>query len=476
MPAPFKLLLKNSIVFGIANIIQKLVPFIIIPIITAYLGQPSLKLYDVCFIYAYLFSWLVILGQDAAASVFYFDEKKENFNKRHVLSYAFWIQIFSLLVFFCFIFPFKETIAQSLFPSETSVATYWLLALNIVPGHILMNYGLNILLWKGKRKAYLFLCLFYAFITIGSVVYMVLVQKQSIITLFYIIIFTTTICGLAVILFLHKNIFVNPLPVNYHLLKKLLWFGLPFALTSFFYQLIPSIDRYFLLKFGFIESLPQYSLAAKIGGVINMATGAFVLAFTPYSMKKIHDEDAEKEVSYVFRLVSFIALMAVPVLLLFKYQLIQLFADLSYPLSVKLLPFFFFGWVFDLFTYFSMLGMYKSQQSFIIIILLAISTALIVALNFFLVPYYGVFGAAVSFTITKLFLFLVPLFYLKKYFKLTIHKQSFVLVLLLAMFCSYLAYIFNSLVYAIILISVIAALAYYIKKTFANQRLKNYFV
>ena len=70
-------LMKDSLVYGIANAIQKMIPFFIIPIVTGYLGQDALKIYDVSFVYAHLFSWLIISGQDAAAAILYFDEKKK---------------------------------------------------------------------------------------------------------------------------------------------------------------------------------------------------------------------------------------------------------------------------------------------------------------------------------------------------------------------------------------------------------------
>src|SRR5215210_2839649 len=123
-----KNLLKDSVVYGAANVIQKLVPFFIIPVVIHQLGQTALKLYDVSFVYAYLFSWLIILGQDAAASVFYFDQTKTSFNKKQVLGYGFLVQWIFLLVFAVVFFPFKTIIANNLFSADAEISYYWLLA------------------------------------------------------------------------------------------------------------------------------------------------------------------------------------------------------------------------------------------------------------------------------------------------------------------------------------------------------------
>ena len=70
-----KSLSRDSAFYAFASILQKLVPFLLVPLITGRLGGEALKLYDVSFAYAYLVSWLLILGQDNAGSILYFAEE-----------------------------------------------------------------------------------------------------------------------------------------------------------------------------------------------------------------------------------------------------------------------------------------------------------------------------------------------------------------------------------------------------------------
>src|SRR5687768_5666028 len=93
--AAVKRLFKDSVVYGIANVIQKITPLVIIPIVIKQLGDVAFKIYDLSFVYVYLFSSLVVLGQDSASSVFYF-EKDEKQHRRQVLSYSFLIQVSTL--------------------------------------------------------------------------------------------------------------------------------------------------------------------------------------------------------------------------------------------------------------------------------------------------------------------------------------------------------------------------------------------
>src|SRR5206468_6991374 len=141
----------NSIVYGIANSVQKLTPVIIIPIITNHLGKNALKVYDVAFIYSYLFCAIILLSLDTAASVFYFDRKNMKFDRKQVLSYCFYAQIVSLVFNFILIFSFRNAIGNSLFESDPSIKSYWLVAMWFIPGYMLFNYGLSVILWQNRR-------------------------------------------------------------------------------------------------------------------------------------------------------------------------------------------------------------------------------------------------------------------------------------------------------------------------------------
>jgi O-antigen/teichoic acid export membrane protein len=309
--AAVKRLFKDSVVYGLANIIQKVPPLIIIPIIIRYLGDEAFKIYDLSFVYAFLFSSLVVLGQDSAASVFFFEQQDKE-RRKQVLSYSFFIQVFTILAYLLFFYPFRYQIAIIVFHGDLKQVHFWIIALSIIPGYFMYNYGLNILLINSRRKTYVFLCCLQALLSVGGVYIAIIFIWGFRCHLFYALILAMTICGLVVTILLHREIFTRLFPLNFGLLEQLVLFGIPFALTSFFRQVIPSVDRYFLLKYHYGIELPQYILAVKLGSFINIAFAAFALAFTPYSLSKIHDKDAEQEISHIFHLVSIMALTSIP--------------------------------------------------------------------------------------------------------------------------------------------------------------------
>src|SRR4030095_15029904 len=112
-----KTLFKDSIIYGIANVLQKLVPFLVIPIITHYLGSKALKIYDVSFVYAYLFSWLIILGQDNASSILYFSNKDDK-DRKKLLKHGLVIQLAFFGVVASVFIPLRNILASLLFPQD----------------------------------------------------------------------------------------------------------------------------------------------------------------------------------------------------------------------------------------------------------------------------------------------------------------------------------------------------------------------
>ncbi len=120
--------------------------------------------------------------------------------------------------------------------------------------------------------------------------------------------------------------------------------------------------------------------------------------------------------------------------------------------------------MFDLFSYFSMLGVYKGQNSFMVVALFGSGILLISGLNIILIPRIGVYGAAIAFCVSKAALFFIPLVSLRKHFKLTLHSRSFIIAGGVAIVCSYLLYKVEWYAYCLIIVSILSGTGYYLYK------------
>jgi O-antigen/teichoic acid export membrane protein len=408
------------------------------------------------------------LGQDNATSILYFSDKDEH-SRRKILRHGLLIQLCFFAMLAVLFLPVRNFVASLLFPNENTIAAFWLKALLIIPGHIVLNYVLNIFLWSENRKNYVILCFTQVCLGITGIL-LAMFFHSGIEGIFWSLILATTITGLVGFAMANRIVALK-FQFDKSLIKKLVLMGAPFALTSFFQQLVPSIDRYFLLQFNYGNDLAQYALAVKIGGLLSIATSAFVLAFTPYSMNRIFEKNGEEQLSTLFLFVAPAMLLCIPIIILFKDVLVNLFADPSYDVSGKLLPLFFLGWAFDLFFYFSILGVYKSQKSYWMLFIFIAGIILISSLNFILVPRYGVFGAAAAFCITKAFLFFLPLIALRKFFKLSLNAVNFFGFLAASVLCSYLIYRLEFYQSLLLVAALITGSLFYLNSILQRHRL-----
>ncbi len=464
--------MKDTVIYGLASSVQKLIPLFTLPIITKHLGKAAVSTYDISFVYAMLFSWFVILGQDSAAASYYFDKENSAATKSKIVSYSLYIQLLSMVIMLSGIFLSRKLIAGLLFKGDANLQYFWSIALAMIPGHILLNYTLSVLRWNLKSVQYMCLCLFNTVATIVTVVGLVKFLNGSIKSIFIAYILSLFLTGLGGLWLIRKQILVKVAPVDFAMVRRLILFGLPFALSSFFNQLIPAIDRTFLLHFHYSGSaLAEYGLGVRLGGFIALITSSFAMAVVPYVMSIWNDENSENQVSQIFVGSSCVMFASIPVILIFKGVLMAIFTDGTYGVTAQLLPFFFFGWVFDMLIYFGMLGIYRSRKAVPALLILISGTIVSAILNLLCIPVFGVYGAAFAFACAKLVLFIINCWYSRRYFRLSIHIKTVGPVLLFSIALSVVAYWVPVAVYCCIVPLSVVALFFLLRNQPFMQKL-----
>lgn len=145
-----------------------------------------------------------------------------------------------------------------------------------------------------EKLFFFFICFFNTFCSIALVFIFLALKKSNLTALFSIYIVTTSLTALIALWLIRKKLLINIFPLQLAVVYKLIIFGLPFALFSFFHQLIPSVDRFFLLQSEYAAQLPEYSLSVKLGGCISLLTSSFAMAFSPYAFRLWNEHGAEK--------------------------------------------------------------------------------------------------------------------------------------------------------------------------------------
>lgn len=180
------------------------------------------------------------------------------------------------------------------------------------------------------------------------------------------------------------------------LIKNFFINGAPLALFGLLGFIFFSTDQILLGKMRGIVEVGYYSIAAKIILLLNLVPTLVMTAFFPHLSSKINDREKMKA---IFNKTSAVLAAGGLILALFGFllaPLIPLFVGASYLPSVKIFQFLIWIIVFmfpAIFLGYLFIAYNKQWQNFVITAFCAI---LNLVLNIFLIPNYGMFGAAAA--------------------------------------------------------------------------------
>ncbi len=198
--------------------------------------------------------------------------------------------------------------------------------------------------------------------------------------------------------------------IDWILLRKLFWFSLPLVIAGFFGIMMSVADRFIIDYFMDRSEVGLYSLAYKLGLLMNVFVIAFRTAYLPHflSIGRPEPEAIKEKETLVSelrltlnKLVGLISILFLAVVLLLQYLFkIEIagyyLINPDYISAVYVVPFILLAYAFNGLAAFFSLAPYLSGKSFHFVITDIIGFAVNITLNFILIPRYGIMGAALA--------------------------------------------------------------------------------
>ncbi|MHC1736939.1 MAG: lipopolysaccharide biosynthesis protein [Ignavibacteriaceae bacterium] len=186
------------------------------------------------------------------------------------------------------------------------------------------------------------------------------------------------------------------------LIKRALIFALPLILGGIFSSMVDVMDRFLINIFRNQEEVGFYSFAYRFAMVVNLFGISFRTAWLPKSLNSYENENYKDYFGTVFNrymLISSVILVCVALFIddLFRISFgdINLF-DSKYLPGLVVIPLLMGGYIFNGIAGFFAYYPYKSGKSYHFLISDSIALAANILLNLFLIPLYGIMGAAVA--------------------------------------------------------------------------------
>ncbi|MBN2088800.1 oligosaccharide flippase family protein [candidate division KSB1 bacterium] len=410
-------LFKQSIIFGMGTIFERLLAFLMVPLFTNTLSKEAFGIYVLWVSYIVLASPFFLLGHNSAIIRFYAATEDDG-ERKIIFSTSFWTVLFASILLSFIGLIFLKPLTPLLFDEQVSKEVMWYL-LGVLFFDSLNLLGLNLLKAENRAMSFALIAIITGLAVPILTIYFIVHLKMGVNGALL------ATLGVTIIKFivLWPIAFRNRIQLKFSIgkFKELTNFGLPFIPTILGASLMVSIDRIFLKSFYGTATAGVYGAGCRIAMVISLLTKAFQFAWEPFIASTYQEKDSPLLYSKIFSYFAFIITVFFLFITLFVEDIVHLkfrqytFLGEDYFESLPIIPIVMLGSLFYGFYLNFIPGVYVRKKSIFFPIITGIAALINLMLNWLLIPVYGMQGAAWS-TVAAYFVMMMGMFILNKRF------------------------------------------------------------
>jgi len=396
----YKKLFSDSIIYGLGGVLIKSFAFFTLPIYTRIFSPVQYGVIEMFATLAGIFSMFMTLGLDSAQSYYYMQAKNDgSIDEKNIIGEIFQLRvIFGLAVVFIAVAG-SSMIIRVVFQTPVPSAYLWLVVVATLFS-TLISQSLEIFRLIYKPWQYISLSFVQTILGIGFVLLFAYRLNRGLSGYF-----TGMLIGSMISLIIgwvatRKYRYWGK--IHTERWKEYLRFGIPLLPAGLMVWIMSASDRWFIMNMMGSYDTGIYAIGAKISMLIMLAVEPFRKAWWPIAMDMLNKEDGPdffKRVALVY--VGLGSLAAVTLTLSAPY-IIRYFADERYFESWRMVGILCWGSIFYGFYLISMLGVFKVKKTYLNIYIHGSGAAINLILNYYLVPIYGIVGAAAATSISIL--------------------------------------------------------------------------
>lgn len=387
-----KLFLENLFVYGCINILSKIIPFLLLPIITRMLSKPSdYGVYDMYNTIVGFGSPLAMLGIYDAMFREYFEKEDQQY-KYNVTTTASRIVLVSSLIIGAILIVFSKFFSKLIY--GTNIYGYIvifsgieLLITNnstIISAPTRINNNRKIYVSSGILNSLIYYVLAIVFIYIGFS--------------YYGMIFANIISSTLLLIFFWKlnKEFFKLGKFDKKIAKELFKIGVPLVPTFLIYWIYNSMDKVMITNMLGTGELGVYSIGARVASLSSLIYYAFAGGWQYFSFSTMKDDDQVLLNSKVFEYLGLISYLSLFMVYPFIKPLFAIMFPNSYIGGAEVVPYLYLSPL--LLMLFQIAGnqFLIIKKSYMSTMTLSIGAIINVILNYLLIKPYGIEGAAIA--------------------------------------------------------------------------------
>ena len=396
-------LFSDSLIYFLSQIINKILPFLLIPLITRYLSPDE---YGVVVSFTALMAFCAVfvgLSTNGAVNVTYFKVAHE---KMKTYVYAALVALLvSALVMSFVIHIFSDIIFNRL-----GITELWS-QLAVLTALFQFITLINLSLWQAEQKAKYF--------GLYQIFQSLLITCMTVVFIFYLhlresgVIFATVgsvaIFGLLSFVFLWRRDYIT-VSLKYTDIKDLLSFGIPMIPHQLSGWILTQYDKMFILSMLGLSAAGVYTIGFQFGMLISVLTLAFNKAWAPFLFKKLASKpsytDKIKLVKYTYIYFVSILILACFITFLSPY-IIPWYVGKQYIGSVQFVSIIAFAFAFNGMYFMVVNYLFYMKRTQILALITFGNSVIYMISSYVLLKIFGSIGVAYATLISYLLSFIL---------------------------------------------------------------------
>jgi len=381
-------LVKNTFIYMVFSLINKGIPFLLLPILTHYLSQEDYGKISIFNSYVQFLILFIGLSINSAISVNYFHLKADEL--KVYIGNAFFILLVSLFLVFCSVYIFEDIISTKVvLPKE------WLY-ISIIVAFMSIISQINLTLWRVKQEAKPFV-LYSTMITILNIsisLLLVVGFKWHWLGRVEGISIANTLFGIISMIFIFKRGYIKFI-YNIDYIKDALKLGISILPHYFAQWLRVGFDIFLITYLLGVAQTGEYALGYQFGAIVGILAGAFNTAFSAHQMEKLKSiKEPEKikmvKFSYLFFILFFIFSIVFAKILyyLFGFMIDEKFLNSREYIMPISIAYSFQGMYFIVLNY-----LMFNKKNHLISLSTITATFIQIVCSYVAISYFGVIGA-----------------------------------------------------------------------------------
>ena len=409
-----KLLAKHSAIYGFGSLLNQVAAFLLLPVYTRFLTPHDYGVKELVGLSTDIVSILLATAISVALFRFYFEYEDQK-DRNEVVSSAI-ITVGSIgLVAVALLSLATKTMASYIL-DDAGLYYFFMISFSSMWFSALNNIGYSYLRANQQSTKFIAFSFGRLLMAIALNIYLVCFVQLGVLGVLISNLITSVLQSILLVVPL---IFKIGLRFSKEKLLEMLKFGLPMIPAQLGGFLVHISDRFFIKGLVSISDAGLYSLGYRFGALPStFISGPFNQIWLPRRMELYKQQNSEELFGKIFTYFVFLMIFAGLGVSILTRDILMLVADQQYWSAHKIVPLIVIGTTIFTFHYHFNMGIYIHKKTKYLAYINFSNGMLILALNYFLINKFGVYGAAYA-TILA-FIYKVSLTYLvsSKYYKI----------------------------------------------------------